>query len=110
MRHFHVKRNILWKPTINVDKAGYLVLGLLNKKGLTVIKLWSLIPDDKRDKHLSSPDSNNAPVIDLLSFGYAKVLGKGRLPKVPFVLRTRYITTEAENNVKKVGGIVQLVT
>ena len=52
---------------------------------------------------------NHAPVIDLLSFGYAKLLGKGRLPNMPIVIRARYVSKEAERKVKEAGGVVELV-
>ena len=53
--------------------------------------------------------SDHAPVIDLLSFGYAKLLGKGRLPNVPIVIRARYVSKEAERKVKEAGGVIELV-
>ena len=48
-------------------------------------------------------------MLDLLSYGYAKVLGKGRLPKIPLVVRARYVSKEAEQKIKEAGGIVELV-
>jgi len=63
-----------------------------------------------RDKYLhEGAGLKTAPVIDLLSFGYSKLLGKGRLPNVPIVLRARYVSEEAERKVKEVGGVIQLV-
>lgn len=53
--------------------------------------------------------SDTAPVIDLLPLGYAKVLGKGRLPEVPIIVRARYFSKEAERKIKEAGGVVQLV-
>ena len=52
---------------------------------------------------------NTAPVIDLLSLGYAKVLGKGRLPNVPLVVKARYVSKEAERKITEAGGRVELV-
>lgn len=48
-------------------------------------------------------------MIDLLSFGYAKLLGKGRLPNVPIVVKARYVSREAERKINDAGGQVQLV-
>jgi ribosomal protein L15 len=48
-------------------------------------------------------------VFDLLSFGYAKLLGKGRLPNVPMVVRARYVSKEAERKVTEAGGVIELV-
>lgn len=41
---------------------------------------WSLVPTETRDKYVSGAKSDSAPVIDLLSHGYAKLLGKGKDP------------------------------
>lgn len=68
------------------------------------------MPEETRNKYLSenaSPDT--APVIDLLSLGYAKLLGKGRLPNVPVVVKARYVSKEAERKITEVGGRIQLI-
>jgi ribosomal protein L15 len=90
MRYFHKTSQKFWKPVVNLDK------------------LWSLIPAEKRDEYLNKK-SDKAPVLDLTSLGYAKVLGKGRLPEVPIVVRARYVSKEAEKKIKEAGGVVQLV-
>lgn len=80
---------------------------------LTVVfpQLWSLVPQDQREKYLSNKGSNSetAPVLDLLPLGYSKVLGKGRIPEVPLIVRARYFSKDAEKKIKESGGIVQLV-
>ena len=68
----HRLNNHFWKPVINLDK------------------LWSLVPAEKRDEYLQKK-TDKAPVIDLLPLGYSKVLGKGRLPDVPIIVRARYL-------------------
>jgi large subunit ribosomal protein L27Ae len=55
-------------------------------------KLWSLVPAEKRAQYLSEKKTDTAPVLDLLPLGYAKVLGKGRLPEIPVVVRARYFS------------------
>lgn len=90
MRYFHKLQNQFWKPVVNLDK------------------LWSLVPAEKRDEYLSKK-SNKAPVIDCLALGYSKVLGKGRLPEVPLVVKARYFSKDAEKKIKEAGGVVQLV-
>ena len=40
---------------------------------------WSLVPAEAREKYVSGANKNSAPVIDLLSHGYAKLLGKGKI-------------------------------
>ena len=63
-----------------------------------------------RAKYLNTKSqSDNAPVFDLLSLGYSKLLGKGRLPNVPMVIRARYVSKEAERKVTEAGGVVELV-
>ena len=61
-----------------------------------------------REKYLAQKKSNTAPVLDLLPLGYAKVLGKGRLPEIPLVVRARYFSKLAEKKIKEAGGVVQL--
>ncbi|KAL2862928.1 DNA helicase [Aspergillus lucknowensis] len=91
MRYFHKTQQKFWKPTINLDK------------------LWSLVPAEQRDAYVSGQKTDTAPVIDLLSLGYSKVLGKGRLPEIPLVVRARYVSRDAEQKIKEAGGVVELV-
>ncbi|KAL6721202.1 60S ribosomal protein L28 [Lecanora helva] len=84
-------KNHFWKPVINLDK------------------LWSLVPVEKRDEYLANKKSDTAPVLDLLPLGYSKVLGKGRIPEIPVVVKARYFSREAERKIKEAGGVVQLV-
>ncbi|CAZ80337.1 unnamed protein product [Tuber melanosporum] len=90
MRYFRKQRNHFWNPVINLDK------------------LWSLVPAESRSKYLSAK-SDTAPVIDLLALGYSKVLGKGRLPEVPVIVKARYVSALAEKKIKEAGGVVELV-
>ncbi|KAF2729005.1 hypothetical protein EJ04DRAFT_448167 [Polyplosphaeria fusca] len=90
MRYFHKLQNQFWKPVVNLDK------------------LASLIPIEKREEYQSGK-GGKAPVLDLLPLGYSKVLGKGRLPSFPIVVRARYVSKLAEKKIKEAGGVVQLV-
>ncbi len=72
-------------------------------------QLWSLVPSEAREEYLNGKRTDTAPVLDLLQLGYAKVLGKGRLPQIPMVVRARYVSKEAERKIKEAGGIVELV-
>lgn len=74
-----------------------------------MLQLWSLVPAEKRDAYLSGQKGDSAPVIDLLPLGYSKVLGKGRLPQIPVVVRARYFSRDAEQKIKEAGGVVELV-
>ncbi|KAF5861021.1 60S ribosomal protein L28, partial [Aspergillus alliaceus] len=80
-----------WKPVINLDK------------------LWSLVPAEQREAYVSGQKTDTAPVIDLLPLGYSKVLGKGRIPEIPIVVRARYFSRDAERKIKEAGGVVELV-
>ncbi|OAL65512.1 hypothetical protein A7C99_2609 [Trichophyton rubrum] len=91
MRYFHKTQNQFWRPVINLDK------------------LWSLVPSETRDAYMSNKKPDTAPVLDLLPLGYSKVLGKGRLPEIPMVVRARYFSKEAERKIKEAGGVVELV-
>jgi ribosomal protein L15 len=77
--------------------------------GLFFSQLWSLVPTEQRDAYLSGKKTDVAPVIDLLPLGYSKVLGKGRLPQIPVVVRARYVSRDAEEKIKAAGGVVELV-
>jgi large subunit ribosomal protein L27Ae len=59
MRVFHLKRNPLHCPTINLDK------------------IWTLVSEETRKKYNTK---EKAAVIDVTKAGFFKVLGKGRLP------------------------------
>ena len=69
------------------------------------------MPAEKRDQFLAdeSKKSDVAPVIDLLPLGYSKVLGKGRLPKIPMVVRARFFSKLAEKKITEAGGVCELV-
>lgn len=89
MRHFHLTRNQHWKPVLNLDK------------------LWTLVPEEQRKGLTAS--STEVPVIDTLAAGYGKLLGKGRLPKLPFIVKARYVSELAEKKIKAAGGAVKLI-
>ncbi|XP_015916343.1 large ribosomal subunit protein uL15 [Parasteatoda tepidariorum] len=85
MRNFHLKKNQKFMPTVNIDK------------------LWSLVTEKTRETYKDHPEGK-APVIDVVNSGYYKVLGKGRLPKQPLIVKARWFSKEAEKKIKAVGG------
>ncbi|UZJ52322.1 hypothetical protein CBS101457_001642 [Exobasidium rhododendri] len=89
MRHYHHTRNAYFCPIINLDK------------------LWTLVPAEQREG--LSASSTEVPVIDCLAAGYSKVLGKGRLPQLPCIVKARWVSELAEKKIKEAGGVVQLV-
>ena len=46
-----------------------------------------------------------APVIDVTKRGYFKVLGKGRLPAQPVIVKARFFSRSAEDKIKAAGGV-----
>ena len=91
MRYFHKQQAHFWKPVLNLDK------------------LWTLIPEDKRDQYLKSASKETAPVIDTLAAGYGKILGKGRIPNVPVIVKARFVSKLAEEKIRAAGGVVELI-
>ncbi|KAH8829494.1 ribosomal protein L18e/L15P [Flagelloscypha sp. PMI_526] len=89
MRRFHVTRNAQWRPIINLDK------------------IWTLVPEEQKKGLTES--SSVVPVIDTLRAGYGKVLGNGQLPKLPFILKARFVSKIAEKKIKEAGGVISLV-
>lgn len=89
MRYFHKQENRYWKPVINLNK------------------LWSLV--ENKDEKLSKSTKDSAVVIDTLAHGYGKVLGAGKLPEVPVIVKARYVSKLAEEKIRAVGGVVELV-
>jgi len=86
MRYIHKKKNPLHCPVTNVDK------------------IWSLVSNQTRTEFAKRTDGK-VPVIDCVRAGYFKVLGKGVLPKQPVIVKAKYFSREAEQKIKKVGGV-----
>ena len=91
MRYFHNTNQKDYTPTINVDK------------------LWTLVSEQTRTHYAKETAGKKVPVIDCVKAGYFKVLGKGSLPKQPVIVRAKYFSRDAENKIKAVGGIAELV-
>ena len=87
MRYYHKQKNHFFCPTINVEK------------------LWTLVSEETRTKC----PSGKAPVIDCISKGIFKVLGKGELPTQPLVVKAKFFSKDAEKKIKAVGGACVLV-
>jgi len=85
MRHYHKTANMHWKPTINLNQ------------------LAALIPADQR---AAAKKGKALPVVDLLSHGYAKLLGNGLATAC--IVKARYVSEKAERKLKKIGGAVVL--
>merc|ERR1739838_437278 len=81
MRTYHLKRNKLHCPIVNLDK------------------LVSLLPEEQR-----SPVEGKASVLDVGKHGFFKVLGKGHLPKLPMIVKAKFFSASAEKKIKEAGG------
>ncbi|XP_041075201.1 60S ribosomal protein L27a-like [Polyodon spathula] len=90
MRHYHLKKNTYFCPTINLDK------------------LWTLVSEQTRLNYSKKPDGP-APIIDVVRAGFFKVLGKGKLPKQPVIVKAKFFSRKAEEKIKGVGGACVLM-
>jgi large subunit ribosomal protein L27Ae len=91
MRWYHLKRNTKVCPTLNLDK------------------LWTLVSDKVFEAAKAAKGTGKAPVIDVTKAGYFKVLGKGKLPEVPVIVKAKFFTKQAEARIRAVGGACLLV-
>lgn len=83
MRHFHVLKNRKYTPTLNLDK-------LFSAAGEGVYEA-------------AKNGGGKAPVIDLTSLGYFKLLGNGQIT-VPVIVKAKYFSKLAEKKIKEAGG------
>eukprot|EP00842_Homolaphlyctis_polyrhiza_P002860 jgi/Hompol1/3575/HPOL_003294-RA len=90
MRHFHLTRNAYHCKTLNIDK------------------IWTLVSEEARLKAAANP-SGPVPVIDTLAHGYTKVLGNGKLPEIPLIVKARFVSKLAEKKIVAAGGQVELI-
>eukprot|EP00948_MAST-09A_sp_MAST-9A-sp1_P000402 g402.t1 len=86
MRKYHYKKNLHHCPTVNVDR------------------LWTFFDEKTFEKAEKLAKVGKAPILDLNKKGIFKVLGKGRLPEVPIVVKARYFSKLAEQKIKAAGG------
>ena len=90
MRTFHKKRNLEFCPTVNIDR------------------LWSMVPKEMYDAAKDGKGGDQAPMIDVTKLGYFKVLGKGKLPNIPIIVKAKFVSALAEKKIKEAGGAVVL--
>ncbi|XP_062940484.1 large ribosomal subunit protein uL15-like [Cynocephalus volans] len=85
MRHYHLKRNQSFCPPVNLDK------------------LWTLV-SEQTQVNAAKSKTGAAPIIDVVQPGYYKILGKGKLPKQPVIVKAKLFSRRAEEKIKSVGG------
>ncbi len=83
MRTFHFMKNRDFCPTVNIDK-------LFNVAGEGVYEA-------------AKNGDGKAPVIDLISKGYFKLLGGGQI-NVPVIVKAKFFSKLAEQKIKEAGG------
>jgi len=86
MRYFHKTKQQFHMPIINLDRV------------------WTLVSEATRKKYEKAGENDKVPVIDVTRAGYFKVLGKGRLPKQPLIVKAKFFSKKAETKIKAVGG------
>ncbi|XP_035560430.1 60S ribosomal protein L27a-like [Canis lupus familiaris] len=74
MRPYHSKS---FCPTVNLDK------------------LWTLVSKQTR-VNAAKNKTRPAPILDVVQLGYYKVLGKGKLPKKPVIMKVKFFSRQAE--------------
>jgi large subunit ribosomal protein L27Ae len=70
---------------------------------VNIERLWSLVSDKTKEQAEKNTDGK-APIIDVTKAGYFKVLGKGRLPTIPVIVKAKFFSAEAEKKIKAAGG------
>jgi len=81
MKYFRKKKQKNYCPIINIDKAYYLFSKL--KK--------------------SSENDLNKP-LNVADLGIFKILGKGKYPKIPILLKAKFFSKGAVSKIQKAGG------
>jgi len=88
MRHFRIVKNRKFCPTINVDK----IIGAAGEGYYEAAK----------------NGGGKAPIIDLVSLGYFKLLGNGQID-VPLIVKAKYFSKLAEKKIVAAGGACVLI-
>merc|ERR1712232_951478 len=93
MRYFHWRKSLDYCPTINLDR------------------IWTLVSEATRANGKAAKGKPDAkvPIIDVTRAGFHKVLGKGKLPNYPVIVRAKEFSKGAEKKIQSVGGVCELV-
>ena len=59
----------------------------------------------EEERKTAAKNTAVAPVIDVTKRGFFKVLGKGRLPAQPVIVKARFFSRAAEDKIKAAGGV-----
>eukprot|EP00914_Ancora_sagittata_P025855 GHVO01051110.1.p1 GENE.GHVO01051110.1~~GHVO01051110.1.p1 ORF type:complete len:161 (+),score=20.04 GHVO01051110.1:48-485(+) len=87
MRHLHLLKNAVYRPTINVEE------------------IFKLVPETDRAVH-----TKDAFEVNCVESGYFKVLGKGKFPTHrPLTVKARFFSKRAEKKITEAGGKCVLI-
>ncbi len=88
MRCFHKTKQFNYNPVVNIEK----IINLAKKK--------NLINKEIIDK---------IPIIDLSKLGYFTLLGKGKRPNFPLIIKAKKFSKNAEKKILNSGGKCVLI-
>merc|ERR1711942_312369 len=100
MRNYHARARHFHKPYLNVDH------------------IWSLVSEEKREEYrkacraAKTPEEKAAvkvPIFNMTNICITKVLGKGKLPSHPLIVKARFFSARAEKKIKATGGMCILI-
>ncbi|KAI3383784.1 hypothetical protein SNEBB_008091 [Seison nebaliae] len=69
--------------------------------------LWPMIEEEKRNELMKN--KSEVPILDVTKAGYFKVLGKGKLPEMPLIVRAKIFSKKAEEKIIAAGGYCELL-
>uniref|UniRef100_A0A9L0SG55 Large ribosomal subunit protein uL15 n=1 Tax=Equus caballus TaxID=9796 RepID=A0A9L0SG55_HORSE len=72
------------------------------KPSVNLDKLWTLV-SEQTQVNAAKNKTGAAPIVDVVRSSYYKVLGKGKLPKQPVIVKAKFFSRRAEEKIK-VGG------
>ena len=87
---YYLKRDQSFRPTVNLDK------------------LWTSV-SEQTWVNAAKTHTGAAPIIEAVRSGYYKILGKGKLPKQPVIVKAKFFSRRAEEKMKSVGRACVLV-
>ena len=121
MRHWHKLNNRYHCPTVNVDKLWTLVSKDVLEGATAQAGKAPVIDCNKAVRFVvalppfcASLSPSSSPRVlpritpPLCVQGFFKVLGKGRLPSVPVIVRAKFFSKSAEKKIVEAGGACQL--
>ncbi|ABW98208.1 rpl27A (nucleomorph) [Hemiselmis andersenii] len=111
MRQFHKKKPQSFFSSVNLDKISSMISKKIDIKNRVYPFFNKVIIENELFKKniISSYEKNYLPSpyqINLSHYGFSKVLGKGKKPIFPFIIKAKNFSTTAKNKVIKSGGAV----